>query len=119
MLTLGCLALLAVLGTSCEDRGNNRDYHYDPPDGEGVLVVDNQALDDVEVYVDGDQVADVRNGHHEGVNLNPGEYPVVLVHHHGDRQWADYVDILEDRQTILWVADGGNSDSYNVSIRFD
>jgi hypothetical protein len=104
-------------GSGCDRTGDN--YDYDVPTGQGVLVVDNQTIERLTVYVNGGERLSVRGNHDEGVDLSPGHYRVAFLQHDGDREYADDIDILEGRQTILKVANGRHSDDYDVTIDHD
>ena len=117
-LGLAAMAATVVFGfAGCE---TDDDYDHDVPAGKGTLVVDNQTPDRIRVYVDGAQVQNVGDGHERYYDLDPGVYRVVLDGDDTDRNWADDVDVLEGRLTILKVTDDlGDFDDFNVDLDFD
>ena len=113
----GMAATLALGTAGCE---TDDDYDHDVPAGKGTLVVDNRTPDRVRVYVDGAQVQSVGDGDERYYDLDPGPYRVVLDGDDTDRHWADDVDILEGRLTILKVTDDlGDFEDFNVDLDFD
>lgn len=94
------------------------EYDYDPPPGQGSLVVDNFTGDRIYVYVDGLEVDSVRAGKHRYYDLEPGVHRVALDGDDTRRFWADDVDLLEDRLTVMEVQ-GYSSESFDVRIYFD
>lgn len=110
------LALAAALPwlAGCDES----EYDYDPPAGQGSLVVDNYTGDRIYVYVDGLEVDSVRSGKHRYYDLEPGVHRVALDGDDTRRFWADDVDLLEGRLTVLEVQ-GYSSESFDVRIYFD
>jgi len=94
------------------------EYDHDPPAGQGTLVVDNFTGDRVEVYIDGMEVESVRSGKHRYYDLAPGVHRIALDGDDTRRFWADDIDILEGRLTVLEVR-GYSGSSYDVWIYFD
>ena len=98
---IGMLALLvpAALFAGCDDE----EFDHNPPAGQGTLVVDNLTGDRVYVYLNGEEVNSVTSDQHQYYDREPGVYRVVLDGEDTDRAWADDVDVLEDRLTVLEV----------------
>jgi hypothetical protein len=100
MLLGGVAALLGLfLVTGCDDD----EFDRNPPAGQGSLVVDNRTSDRIDVYIDGARMANVRSGKHRYYDLDPGTYRVVLNDDDARRSYADDVDILIDRLTVMDV----------------
>ncbi len=112
-----CFALLGLFGVGCHERDD--DHH--PPAGMGSILLRNNAGDDIYVYFDG-AIASNRADYAETTpyDLAPGTYRVALTERHGSRSWSDYVDVLQDRRTILDVsADPTSSYAFDVVTFFD
>ena len=93
------LVVPAALWAGCDDE----EFDHTPPAGQGTLVVDNYAADRVYVYIDGEQVNSVTADKHQYYDRDPGVYRVVLDGDDSERSWADDVDVLEGRLTVLEV----------------
>lgn len=106
-----CLCLLPLLPAGCE---TGDEFDHDPPAGQGTLYVDNGTLDDFDVFVDGAELKGVDDGDYEHYDLEPGVHRVVLAAEDERYSFADDIDILEGRRTIVRI-DG----SYNASVYFD
>lgn len=102
------IAVVAGMAAGCDDS----EYDRDPPKGQGSLIVDNFTGDRVLVYVDGVEVDGVSSGRHRFYDLDPGLYRIALDGDDVRRSWADDVDVLEGRRTVLEVR--GTSIQYNV-----
>jgi hypothetical protein len=118
------LALAAVamsLGlTGCEDYGDDGNRDHNPPAGMGSLVIDNNTVDDIHVYVDGVQLADVGDYSDRAYDLEPGKHRLILDQSGGDRNYRNDIDIIEGRLTVADVTvDGFDPLSYDVVIFFD
>lgn len=114
------LPLLALGVVGC-DYDNDNDDDYDPPAGQGALLVDNNTSDEIRVYVDGEQRGRVDDYSDRPFDLEPGVHRVVLDQVNGDRNFRDDIDIIEGRLTVLDVQtdfDFGDDD-YDVEIFFD
>ncbi len=111
------LAVAAASGPSgCEDS----EYDRDPPDGQGSLVVDNFTGDRLRVYVDGERLDSVKAGHHRYYDLEPGVHRLALDGDDTDRSWADDVDVLENRRTVIEVrSQAGDYREFDVRVYFD
>lgn len=110
------LPVLATLFTGCEDE----DYDHNPPAGQGTLVVENRTWDRLYVFLDGAEVESVKEDKHKYYDLAPGVYRVVLDGDDSDRTWADDVDVLEGRLTVLEVReDSLDSDDFDVGVYFE
>lgn len=112
--------LVAVLAlgalTGCEDERFDRE----PPPGMGTLIVDNFTGDDIEVYLDGIEAEETDAGDHRYYDLEPGLHRVVLTGDDTDRMWAEDVDVLENRRTVLEVdTDPFDYDEYDVATYID
>ena len=117
--TLAAMGLIALTQAGCDDYfADNIDH--DPAPGMGSLVVDNNTMSSIKVFVDGAPTGQVGDGSCRAYDLVPGVHRVVLEEHHGDRNFSDYVDILGNQLTILDVeADLLSTTEYNVQIRYD
>ena len=112
------LALLVLAGyfIGCDDE----EFDHASPAGQGTLVVNNLTWDRVYVYVNGEEVNSVTSDKHQYYDLEPGVYRVVLDGDDTDRLWADDVDVLEGRLTVLEVQDHTIlNDEFDVRIYFD
>lgn len=111
---LACLVLLGGLA-GCDD-----DWDYTPPEGMGALIIDNFTGERVRVYLDGAEVNSVSSGHHRTYDLAPGVIRVALDSEDIQRAWADDVDVLEGRLTIMELR-SSTYDWYefDVQIYFD
>lgn len=109
-------ATLGGIVAACEHEG----YDYNPPPGQGAIVVDNFTGDRIQVFVDGSRLETVRSGGRRAYDLNPGAYRVALDSEDHYRSWADDVDVLKDRLTILEVrGQTGNYRQLDVRKYFD
>ena len=116
---LGIMAVVLASGLAagCDD---DDDYDHDVPAGQGSLVVDNFTADRVRVYVDGEKRESVGDGDHRYYDLAPGVHRVALDGDDTDRSWADDVDVLEGRLTVLEVRSAAfEYDDFDVRIYFD
>ena len=114
-----CLLVIALLlGTIEGCGGSNEDFDRKPPTGFGVLIVNNNSSDDIDVFVDSVFVFRAGDDGAGFYDLEPGVYRVVLAERGGSRSFLSDVDILEGRQTILDVAPSIGS-TYGVSIRIE
>ncbi len=110
------LALLAAAG--CEDDEDYRDHV--PAAGQGSLIVDNNTMQDLDLFLDGALNREVGDGKEAIVDLAPGEYRVVLDSQDSNRSFAGDVDVLEGRLTILHVSIRlGAPDALNVTIEYE
>lgn len=107
-------AAAAALATTLAGCESDDDYDHDPPEGFGALYVDNENVNDVRVYVDGEYVGRVDDYDEEAFDLRPGIHRLVLDESGGDRYYASDLDIIEGRLTVVEVDAG--SYEYN---RFD
>ena len=109
---LGLVGLLA----GCDDDRFDRE----PPLGMGTAIVDNYTGDDIEVYIDGRAAEETDAGDHRYYDLEPGLHRVVLAGDDTERTWADDVDVLENRRTVLEVRpDPFDYDEYDVDVFLD
>ena len=96
------------------------EYDYDPPAGQGSLVVDNFTGERIDVFIDGLEVDRVSSGKHRYYDLEPGVHRVAFDGDDSDRFWAEDVDILEERLTVLEVeANYDGTGTFAVRIHFD
>lgn len=115
---LAVAAFLALFPLGCEY--DDDDFDHDPPAGLGTLYVDNNTGDDLDVFVDGAEMQGVGDYDERFYDLAPGVRRVVLDEDDGDRSFADDVDVLEGRRTIIDVSrDSDDFDRYDVVIYFD
>lgn len=118
-------ALLAVatglaLGTSGCDYEDNDDNDHEPPPGQGSIIIYNNTVDDIAVFIDGTRLEDVGDYDDRAYDLEPGVHRVILDQRGGDRTFADDVDVLADRRTIMDVdSDPVDTLDYDVVIFFD
>ena len=109
---MGLIGMLA----GCDDERFDRE----PPPGMGTVIVDNYTGDDIEVFLDGMEAEETDAGDHRYYDLEPGLHRVVLTGDDTDRTWAEDVDVLENRRTVLEVrADPFDTDEYDVDITID
>jgi len=119
-LTLPLLAILiaaCTLVTGCEDDDDD-DYDHVPPAGLGSMLIDNRLSTDLHVYLDGSVQIDAREDAETAYDLDPGTYRVVLDEEDGDGNFADDIDILEGRVTILVVRPASGTE-LSVDVSFD
>ena len=115
-LTAPFLAGLAVLflAPGCED--NSTTFHHTPPAGQGSIIIDNFTYTDIEFFLNGLLQETVKSDRDKTFDLAPGVYRVVLNDKDGDRNWADDVDVLGGRLTVLTVKiDTSYIDGYDVT----
>ena len=111
------LALTLGFAVGCED--DHDDHDHNPPAGKGAMIVDNNTLNDISVFVDGGRQQEVKDGNKRIYNLDPGVYRVVLEEQGGRRSFRDDIDILDGRNSVLDVHSGGSSTRYDVLVFFD
>ncbi len=115
---VGCMAVLAglFLVAGCDDD----EFDRNPPAGQGSLVVDNRTSERIDVYIDGARMENVRSGKHRYYDLDPGSYRIVLDGDDSRRSYADDVDILIDRITVMDIAPSStNVRRFDVFIYFE
>jgi hypothetical protein len=108
------MAFLALFTTGCEDD----DYDHIPPLGFGTLIIDNDTSDDIEIYLDGTRMREVKDYDDRYTDLEPGVYRLVLADEDGDRSFRDEIDILANRLTIVHVDEGSLWGEYSVWVEF-
>jgi len=114
--SLGLCGLLAGGLAGCDDSL----YDYTPPAGFGALIVDNFTGDRIRVYIDGQETETVSSGKHRIYDRLPGLHRVALDSEDIRRSWADDVDILEGRRTVMEVrGDSINLEAFDVRVFFD
>lgn len=112
----GVLALATWLLCGCDED----EYKHDPPVGQGTIVVDNYTGDRVYVYLNGREEGSLGGGKHQYYDLAPGLYRVALDADDSHRSWAEDVDVLEGRLTVLKVRGySGDYDHFDVEVYFD
>ena len=92
----------------CDDLDDDGE-DYDPPEGKGALFINNDSLSTrVHVYIDGEKVPGRTGaGRTDVVDLDPGEYRVLLVNSESERViYREDVDILPGRVSVVDVIDG-------------
>lgn len=115
--TVALAALPMLSGCEYDDDDDN---DHEPPAGQGSLIIYNNTVDDIAVYIDDVRVEDVGDDDDRAYDLAPGVHRVVLDQRGGDRTYRDDVDILEGRRTIMDVAfDSLDSFDYDVVVFFD
>ena len=115
--TVALAALPVLSGCEYDDEDDN---DHEPPAGQGSLIIYNNTVDDIAVYIDDVRVEDVGDDDDRAYDLAPGVHRVVLDQRGGDRTYRDDVDILEGRRTIMDVAfDSLDSFDYDVVVFFD
>jgi len=111
------IAMVAVILTGCDDEDY---YDHVPPSGKGSLVVDNNTLDDILLYVDGVYTTKVNDSSERILDYDPGLYRVTLIEDGGSKNYRGDTDILEGRLTILDVIEDVNDlTEYDVVMEFD
>ncbi len=98
---------------------NDDPSDHDVPPGKGVLVVNNRTSDDLAVYIDGVRQENTDDFDDRAYTLEPGVHRVVLDQRGGSRSFADDVDVLRDRRTIMDVTTRAMDNEYDVLIYFD
>lgn len=107
------IGLLACSG--CEDGEN--DFSHQPPTGKGTIIVDNHTTHDLDVYIDGTDRGQTGDDSDRAYDLEPGVHRVVINSDDSDGFYADDVDVLEGRLTVLEVSRAGSyGDGLHVSV---
>lgn len=109
--------VVAVSLAGCEYNDDPTDH--DVPPGKAVLVVDNNSIDDLAVYVDGVRKENADAFEDRAYTMEPGLHRVVLDQRGGSRSFAGDVDLLRDRRTIMNVTVRDFDSQYDVRIYFD
>ena len=99
LLAAALSTLLVTIG--CE--WGDDDHDHNPPAGMGSIIIDNYTSTDIEFFVDGTLVGKVNNDRDRAFDFAPGVYRVVLNDEDDRRSWANDVDVLEGRLTVLTV----------------
>lgn len=107
-----------LVGAGCE-WDDDDDDDFEPAEGKGAIVVDNNSADDIAVFIDGLRVSNVDDFTDEAYELEPGVYRIVLDQRDGDRSYRDDVDVLENRRTVLDVSAPTFDDDYDVRVFID
>jgi hypothetical protein len=111
--------LAAWLTTGCDEEDDDF-LDHNPPAGQGSLVIDNNTLEDIDLFVNGTRTNRVNNGAESILDLAPGTYRIVLDSDDSDRLYADDVDILEGRLAILHVTiDILHPNEFDVSQEYE
>ena len=117
------LAILALLTTSITltgcDWDDDNDDDFDPAEGKGAIIVDNNSADEIAVYIDGVRFDDVDSYSDEPYEVDPGVHRVVLDQRGGDRSYRDDIDVLQNKRTVLDVSAPTFDDDYDVEVFFD
>jgi hypothetical protein len=112
VLAAGLSSLLLCGGCETDDD----EFDRTPPAGKGSLVIDNYTSTDIEFFLEGKLQGVIDDDDDRTFDFDPGVYRVVLNEEDGTRSWADDVDVLEGRVTVLHVViDTAFSDSYTVT----
>lgn len=106
------ITLAAGMLVGCDDT----EFDREPPAGQGSLIVDNFTGDRLLVYLDGVEVESVSAGRHRYYDRAPGVYRVALDGDDIRRFWADDVDVLQDRRTVVEVR-GAAYDYYSLDVQ--
>lgn len=104
-----------MLLAGCEDK----DHSHKPLAGQGSIIVDNQSLDVIHVYIDGYYTNDVGNSDYEAYDRLPGLYRVVLDQKGGSRSYSHDVDVLDSKLTVLEVWINEVNWRYNVRVYYE
>lgn len=108
------ICVCAFLSVGCE-----KDYRdHEPPEGMGSLVVDNRTSRRIDIFIQGYKTNSVSSFSYRTMDMNPGEYRVVLDERNGEKYYKNDVDVLEDRLTIMEVFDGTSTYTFNVRVSF-
>ena len=110
LLTAGIIIL-----AGCEDN----DHSHKPPADQGSIIVDNQSLDIIHVYIDGYYTNDVGDYDYEAYDRLPGLYRVVLDQKGGSRSYSHDVDVLEGKLTVLEVWINEVDRRYNIRVYYE
>lgn len=93
---------------------------HKPPRDQGSIVVDNRTSNDMDVFINGEQIGRVRSRRWRAYDYEPGVYRVVLDERHGDRNYRGDVDVLVRRLSVLEItSDPARRDRYSVFEYFD
>jgi hypothetical protein len=107
------MMILAVL-VGCDD--DKFDGHTVPA-GTGSLVIDNKTFTKINVFLGGSSAGRVGDFDELFIDADPGVYRLVLDEDgSGDRAFAENVDILEGRLTVVEVDLIADDDDYRVAI---
>lgn len=120
-LKFGTAALLAgaLFGIGCHDWWEDDDHDHDPPAGQGAIIIDNHTFNDVRVFFNGIRQENTRDGKSKAYNLDPGVYRVVLDEIDGDRNFREDIDVLENKVTVIDLANSGSGTRFDVVVFFD
>jgi hypothetical protein len=111
---LGAALACLFLASGCET--DDDEFDHNPPAGQGSIIVDNFTFTDIEFFVDGRIQGKIKEDDDKAFDFAPGVYRVVLNDDDGNHSWADDVDVLEGRLTVLKVQiDTSFSDTYSVT----
>lgn len=108
-------AALVVAGCEWEDDPTD----HDVPPGKGLIVVDNNTVDNIAVYIDGAKRGTTDAFSNDAYSVAPGLHRVILDQRGGSRSWRDDVDAVEGKRTILGVTIQSGDSEYNVHVYFD
>lgn len=106
---------VALFCAGCDDGG----FDHTPPSGQGSIVVDNDTLCDLLVYVDGRRVFTVSDYDHEIVDLPPGVYRVVVDEKGGYHSYRADTDVLQGQLTVLAVRGYYSGNEFDVRVYFE
>jgi len=114
---VGLVMVFCFLGAGCDD---DDDFDHVPAEGMGSLVIDNDTVDDLDVFVDGVQIGHVTDGHEGFFDMAPGLYRVVLSDEDGDRNYRNDMDVLGGHLTVMYVDEPLTSfgNSYRVVVEY-
>lgn len=89
---------------------------HKPPQGMGSLIVESFTSDDINVFINGQQKTSVPVDQHGIVDMTPGIYKVELREKHGQRNFTEQIEIIEQKVVVMKVIDGPRPFLYNVQI---
>jgi hypothetical protein len=119
LLTAICFSASLLILTGCDDDDEDI-FDRVPPAGKGSLIIDNNTINDIDLYIDGTNTTRIGDYSVRVFDLLPGVYRIVLDEDDGDRNFRDDVDILEGRRTVLDVDErNGDPGRYYVTVEFD
>ena len=100
LITMLLICLGLALGCNEEDKFRE----HIPPLGMGSLIINNNTLENINLFIDGAFTNLVQEDSAETIDMAPGTYRIVLDSEDSNRTYREYTDILENRLTILHVS---------------
>jgi hypothetical protein len=109
------LLAASLLLTGCEDDPRDRR----PPEGQGSLLVINNTVNNLAVFIDGERVGGVDGFKDRAFDRDPGLYRIILDERDGDRSFRDDLDVLVGRVTVIEVfEDPSNFSRFDTAVYF-